>query len=148
MKYGAIFIIFAILLSSCSTLVTSEGNVTESTMETTQEVRMEYIFDDVPLPYGFEIDKEKSFVYKAGVSKSGILTLKGDLSPKDVKDFYIGNLPDYGWSLLNTFEWKEIFMNFHKKGWILTIIVKPRGIEGSEIKLLIGPVENEKGLNG
>ncbi len=138
---AAILVATSIAISSCTKTITEEDITSqESSKEST--VSMLYLFDDIPVPQGFKIDKEKSFIYRAGNQKSGILYLVGGMKPKKVKEFYLENLPAHGWKLLNLFEWKETFMNFMKEGWILNIQISPKWESGSQVKIMIGPTES------
>ncbi len=135
-------VVFTLLLNtSCTKTISESPAETEKEKETT----ILYLFEDVPVPQGFKIDREKSFVYRSGNKKSGILYLVGGIPPSSVKKFYMDNLPAYGWKLLNLFDWKGIFMNFIKKGWLLNIEITPKWDSSSQVKILIGPTE--EGVN-
>ena len=140
-KFALLFAI--ILFASCvSTLSsTTEGTTEEPSGET--KIQSTYALDDVPLPAGFKVNKDKSFLARAGSYRSGILYCSGDLSPQEVKEFFLNTLPDYDWKLVNSFEGKEVFLNFSKPGWLLNIQIFPT-MGGSEIKIMIAPVEGGK----
>ena len=50
-------------------------------------------FEDILIPSELSLDKKNSFVYAAGRSRVGLLTLEGRVEPGSLADFFQNNLP-------------------------------------------------------
>lgn len=56
-------------------------------------------FDDLPVPEGLTHDRERSFAYQHGTTRSALLRYHGNVSADDVVDFFRRELPRYQWEL-------------------------------------------------
>lgn len=84
---------------------------------------------DIPVPAGFEFDREHSFVFQNNVVEVGRIQYAGKERINDVAQFYLDEMPRYGWSLLNMTEYGNIILFFEKEAEsaILTLLPKTRG---------------------
>jgi len=84
---------------------------------------------DIPVPAGFEFDREHSFVFQNNVVEVGRIQYAGKERINDVAQFYLDEMPRYGWSLLNMTEYGTIILFFEKEGEsaIVTLLPKARG---------------------
>jgi hypothetical protein len=94
-------------------------------------------FHDVPVPSTFRLIPDKTFIFENPALKAGILTYKGKLSVTDTVNFFKEQMPANGWTLISTFEVKDVILKFEKIGWTCDITVRP-GFE-REIIIKIGP---------
>ncbi|MBI4389542.1 MAG: hypothetical protein HY580_05125, partial [Nitrospinae bacterium] len=62
---AAIYCVFLLGLASCETMNAGTSPGTPETGEE-KETTAHYRFSDVPVPAGFKLDREKSFVYETG----------------------------------------------------------------------------------
>ncbi len=84
-------------------------------------------FSDVPVPYGFKILPEKSFILESGGVRAGILKYTGRANVEDVVHFYKTQMAIYNWALLNVLEYGERMLNFERENEGCVVTVKSKG---------------------
>lgn len=82
---------------------------------------------DIPVPAGFEFNREHSFVFQNSRIDVGRIQYIGKESVVDVAQFYIDEMPRYDWVLLNVTEHSTITMYFEKEGEACSILLTPKG---------------------
>ena len=100
-------------------------------------------FIDVPVPDNFNRDQSKSFVYETGNNdmKVGRLFFNGNLGLRPTVEFYQNEMINKGWTLVNSMASTDTILNYQKKGWTCTVIIKPRSFSRSSVEIQIGPVK-------
>ena len=107
-------------------------------------INLAHPFTDIPIPKGFDRDQSKSFVYETSNIKVGRLFFSGGSNPKLTVEFYRNEMINHGWALVSFFEAnKDSILNYEKKGWTCTVIVKPTSFNRSDIEIQIGPIQRE-----
>ena len=100
-------------------------------------------FVDVPVPDGFNRDQSRSFIYETGSNdmKVGRLFFNGNSGLKQTVEFYQNEMVNKGWTLTNSMASADTILNYRKKGWICTVIIRPRSFSRSIVEIQIGPVQ-------
>ncbi|MGD9014784.1 MAG: hypothetical protein PVI33_02010 [Candidatus Omnitrophota bacterium] len=84
-------------------------------------------FHDVPIPVGFKILPEKSFILESVGMRAGVLRYTGKANIENVVNFYKKQMPVYNWALLNVLEYGERMLNYERDNEGCVINIKPRG---------------------
>jgi len=84
-------------------------------------------FNDIPVPSGFRILPERSFILESGGVRAGILKYTGKADAQSVVLFYRNQMPVYNWALLNVLEYGDHMLNFERENESCVITVKPAG---------------------
>jgi hypothetical protein len=139
MKLGlaVVFGALAVMVIGCST--TPKAQV-EPTQEVSSEIPIapDFRIADIPVPAGFEIDRDKTFVFQNPLIDVGKITYVGKEQMTSVAQFYIDEMARYGWKLLNVAETETISLYFDKPEKTATILLVPRG-RGSVIQISFFP---------
>jgi hypothetical protein len=87
-------------------------------------------FSDVPVPVGFKLISDRSFILESGGVRAGVLRYTGKANIEDVIRFYKRQMPIYNWALLNVLEYGEHMLNFERENesCLITIETKWRRI--------------------
>jgi len=96
-------------------------------------------FADIPVPAGFKLDTEKSFVFENPSMRAGVLIYTGSGKLTPLSAFYRENMPLNGWKFVSGFEMKEAVLNFQKEGW--NCVVNIREDYSTKITINVGPTE-------
>ena len=132
-----VFLSFLVFSGGCAT----SGKETPPPPE---PINLAHPFTDVPIPKGFDKDKSKSFVYETNNIKVGRLFFSGGSNPKLTVEFYRNEMINHGWALVSFFEAnKDSILNYEKKGWTCTVIVRPASFSRSDVEIQIGPIGKE-----
>ena len=113
---------------------------TELTAGKDQSAEISYRFTDVPVPYKFKLDRDKSFTYEAGSFKAGTITYTGWSKLDALVDFYKKEMPAFEWEMVSIFEHNDVTIVFSKEGWNCTVNLSSGNLGGSKIRIQIGPV--------
>ena len=84
---------------------------------------------DIPVPAGFEFDREHSFVFQNNAIDVGRIQYVGKEKIGDVAQFYLDEMARYNWMLINVTEHGTIMLFFDKpeKSCQVTLTPKTRG---------------------
>lgn len=97
---------------------------------------------DIPVPAKFEFDREKSFVFQNNVVEVGRIQYAGKDHINDVAQFYLDEMPRYGWKLLNMTEYGNVLLLFDKEGEAANVMLMPKG-RGTIIQISFFPKATE-----
>ncbi len=97
-------------------------------------------FGNVPIPPGFDLDRNKSFIYESGSGavKVGKLHLSGWNDEDEVIEFYRNEMVTKGWSSISIMEQKITVMVYEQEGQICTIMVEP-SFSKTHVEINVGP---------
>ncbi len=100
---------------------------------------------DLPLPAGFEMDREHSFVFQNSAMDLGRIQYSGKDKIDAIGQFYLDEMPRYNWTLLNVTEHDTVIMSFDKPTKSCQVVLSPktRGTltVGTIIQLIFFPKE-------
>jgi hypothetical protein len=131
-----------LLLFGCQSLPWKRGEMAEKRADTPTLNQVFYGFPDIPVPKELKFEAEKSFIYEAAGLKAGVLVFSGNVDLESLKGYFKTAMARNGWKFLNSFEWREVVMNFSKEERFCHIHIS-RGALYTEATLWIGPVEKK-----
>lgn len=120
------------LLAGCATthdigsseLEAEEENFAATTLAVTAKLR----FSDLPVPVGFKLIEDKSFVFQAEGTRVALLKYSGRAQLPDVVEFYREQMLFYNWELLNVVEYDRSVLNFERGGQTCIVTIESRGM--------------------
>lgn len=121
---------FLSFLFGCSTISIDTGS---SKMQTAPLfVAQSLRFEDIPVPAGFNLIINESFVFQNEQLRVGLLKYEGDAAPEQVLRFYKDQMPLYRWNLINIVEHEVRTLSFEKEAQSCTVT-----IDGSKSKTIL-----------
>ncbi len=116
----AIFLV--ILLAGCATWPKKEAGIAgeEAVLDIAPILR----FEDIPIPVGFKVIRERSFTFQTDFMRVGLLRYSGGTHIDRVVAFYKEQMSIYNWDLVNIFEYGERILNFEKGNQSCIITIK------------------------
>lgn len=80
-------------------------------------------FDDVPVPAGFKLLQDRSFVFQTEGVRVALLKYIGRAKLPELVNFYKEQMSLYNWDLLNIVEYEKSVLNFErdKQGCLINI---------------------------
>lgn len=127
------WILAVCLLLSCSGCATTESRNSAQLSEagadaglTTLPVTANLRFEDLPVPVGFKLESNKSFIFQADNTRVALLKYTGRAKPQDLIEFYQTQMLQYNWNLLNVVEYDRSILSFErgKESCLVTIETK------------------------
>lgn len=96
--------------------------------------KIDYIeeLDDLPLPFGFKIDNEKTVIFDTPRGKIIEISASGKAKAEEIEAFYGHSLPELGWKST------EKGLIFQREGEKLQIILRPQG-NSITLEFLLSP---------
>lgn len=82
-------------------------------------------FEDVPVPQGFKLLSNESFIFETDTTRVGLLKYSGGPSADQVVSFYKEQMIQYGWSMINVVEYGRRILNFEREDQSCVITVEP-----------------------
>ena len=124
----SILIVLAILVTvGLSGCVTVEKGARRSSDSGYLEPSIPIKFSDVPVPAGFRIVSEKSFILESGGVRAGVIRYTGKADVESVIQFYKTQMPVYNWALLNVLEYGERMLNFERENESCVVTINSKG---------------------
>ena len=125
-----------ILFSFCAGCATTDG-LGSSELEGEEEgfgratlaVNTKLRFDDVPVPRGFKLIKDKSYVFQTEETRVALLKYSGRAKLHDLVDFYQEQMLLYNWQLLNVVEYGRSVLNFERSGQSCIVTIESGGMK-------------------
>ncbi len=118
---------------------TSESNSSAKNTTATGPLPKYYDFEDIPVPYELNIDKDESFIYQTSNFKAGVLVLSGRVDPSSVVSFFTTTLPRENWKLLGGFRYHRSIVVFEKGKRICLINVKESPLK-TYVEIYVAPM--------
>jgi hypothetical protein len=122
-----------------TTAMTSVEGQGAAEMEPGIPLAPDFRIADIPVPAGFQYDREHSYVFQNSAIEVGKLLYEGKEKIGKVGQFYLNEMPRYGWTLLNMTETETIIMLFDKEGKSCVVTLGPRTPRGSVITISFNP---------
>lgn len=95
-------------------------------------------FIDLPVPAGFKLLSEESYVFEGAGVRVGALKYQGKANADEIVSFYKEQMPMYNWALLNIIEYGSRLLNFDREKESCIINILPRGSKVI-ISISLGP---------
>ena len=93
---------------------------------------------DIPLPAGFEFERKGSFVFQNSRMDVGRIQYAGRAPIEEVAQFYLDEMTNYNWTLLNVTEYGSITLYFEKPNKAAQVLLTPK-VRGTEIQISFFP---------
>lgn len=120
-------------LAGCATTTGSSSSELKSEEETfarsTLAVNTKLRFDDLPVPRGFKLLEEESYVFQTEETRVALLKYAGRAKLHDLVDFYQEQMLLYNWKLLNVVEYGRSVLNFEQGSQSCIVTIEPRGMK-------------------
>jgi hypothetical protein len=137
--------LIVIMASGCAEMMKKERSSDAEPTETARARGSEpayFDFDDVLVPSELEVDQKKSFLYRAGDFKAGVLVLDGRVDVKSLTKFFENNMAKDNWRMVIAFESPRTIMYFNKanRGCIINITETTLS---TEVEIWVAPTIEE-----
>jgi len=104
-----------------------------------------YYFDDVFIPKELNYKPDKSFVYETKEFRTGSMVFKRwRVDSGSLVDFFSSHMEKDGWKTINSFQGKEIILNFTKPDKTCTIKIVDKWYGMTVVEVRVGPVGMKK----
>jgi len=77
-----------------------------------QSVGRYYDFDDIQVPRGMDLDKEKSILFNVGSLRAGVLVLSDRVEVESLINFFIDSMTRDNWRLMSSFKYPKVALFF------------------------------------
>ncbi len=82
---------------------------------------------DIPVPAGFNFDRDHSFVFQNSRMDVGRMQYIGKAPVEDIAQFYLDEMTQRNWDLLNVTEHGTIMLFFEKPDKSCQVLLSPKG---------------------
>lgn len=132
--YRYLVIIFCLIFLAGCTSFPIQRTSPDKPLEPTPLLK----FSDVPIPQGFKLIANESFIFQNENGRVGLLRYVGSPTADQVVNFYREKMSQYGWFLLNVVEYGRRVLNFDKENETCIIFVEPLTTK-TIISISLGP---------
>ena len=94
---------------------------------------------DIPVPTGFEFDRAQSYVYQDRDREIGSMRYAGRASVGSTTQFFLDEMVQYNWTLINVVEHQTVVLNFEKPEKTCMILLSRTGRGGTEVRIDFRP---------
>lgn len=130
MRFLPLFLLLVLTLSLSGCVSMQKESLEPQNLEPSAMLR----FTDLPVPAGFKILPEKSFILESGGMRAGILRYTGKADAQSAVLFYKNQMPIYNWALLSVLEYGQRMLNFERENESCVITISQ---VGSRVELII-----------
>ncbi|MBN2096885.1 MAG: hypothetical protein JW714_00235 [Candidatus Omnitrophica bacterium] len=116
-------------------LVSAEADFSHSTLAVTANLR----FDDLPVPVGFKLVQDKSFVFQTENTRVALLKYTGRASLADLIEFYKEQMLTFNWQLLNIVEYERTVLNFERPSQSCIVTIESQGAKKKILTVSLAP---------
>jgi hypothetical protein len=136
-----IFTLFA-FVTGCTTITgSSSSGPALSTQQGSVAMAKILKFEDVPVPAGFRLLDNESFIFQNDQMRVGLLKYSGMPDANKVVEFYKEQMPMYTWDLINVIEYGQKVMNFERLEQTCIITIQPKTTR-TVITIAVAPKSN------
>jgi len=96
-------------------------------------------FNDLPMPSNSKMNLEKSLVFGADSEWFGRLNLIVNLSGAEVFDFYIYEMPNFGWREITSIRSNVSLITYERGGRIANVRIDSSSTRGTEVWVTVSP---------
>jgi len=125
-----LFLVFSV--AGCAAIKgrgASELEEEEGYAPTTLAVTAKLRFSDVPVPAGFKLIQNKSFVFQTEETRVALMKYSGRAKLQDLVDFYKEQMLLCNWELLNIVEYGRSVLNFERSRQSCIITIESKGMK-------------------
>lgn len=96
-------------------------------------------FPDIPFPEKTKMDLEKTVLLGSGETWTGKLYLKTPFSSNQMFDFYVSQMPNFGWEQLAVIRSKISSLSFLRENRVATLQIENSGSSSSFVSIVVMP---------
>ncbi len=74
-----------------------------------------YDFDDIQVPLGLKLNKDKSILFNVGSFKAGLMVFSDNLEVESLINFFIDSMTKDNWVLKSSFKYPQVALFFAKR---------------------------------
>jgi hypothetical protein len=115
-----IVILFAVM-SGCASFPVQKSARPQASLGSAGTLK----FEDVPVPQGFSLLANESFIFQTDTMRVGLLKYSGRPAADQVVSFYKEQMAQFGWSMINVVEYGRRILNFDSEDQSCVITVEP-----------------------
>ncbi len=132
--------VLVLIATGCARQRATTAADAEGSQEMTTGIPLapDFRIPDIPVPAGFEFDRDHSFVFQNSMLDVGKIQYAGKEPITDVAQFYIEEMPRYNWTLLNVAEHQTVALFFDKENKSCQVLLTPK-VRGTEIQISFFP---------
>jgi hypothetical protein len=124
------------LLTGCAGLSKEDSQVSGQVNMLEPQTAMK--FADIPVPVGFKLLTQDSYIFESSGLRVGVLKYRGKADPDRVINFYKEQMAMFNWNLLNVVEYGQHLMNFDRENETCIVNLMPKG-NNIAIVISLGP---------
>ncbi|MCM8765896.1 MAG: hypothetical protein NC920_03515 [Candidatus Omnitrophica bacterium] len=133
MQRYLLFFFFLILFTGCASFPIQKTSP-DKPLESASLLK----FSDVPVPQGFRLIANESFIFQNENGRVGLLRYAGSPTADQAVNFYRQQMPVNGWFLLNVIEYGRRVLNFEKGEETCIITIEPATTK-TLVSISLGP---------
>jgi len=137
-RWLGLIILFAVI-NGCASFPVQKTGGSASTLQAAGVLK----FEDVPVPQGFSLLANESFIFQSDTMHVGLLKYGGRPTADQVVNFYKEQMAQFGWSMLNIVEYSRRILNFEREDQTCVITVEPAT---TRTVIIISVAPKSKGL--
>lgn len=132
-KFKNIFVILAMILSACSIDTQSVSNTSGDLPYTFSQ------FSDIPIPENASMNLDKTAIFGRENDWVGKITFTAPYSVGGVFDFYMSEMPKFGWSEITSVRGPNSVLTYSRDSRVALIQLTPSNFQGTLIVLTMSP---------
>lgn len=127
----SLILALTLVIAGCATSgrSSSEFEEEEAYSPTTLALNAKLRFADLPVPKGFKLLQDKSFVFQTEGTRVALLKYAGRAKLVDLVEFYKEQMLLYNWELLNVVEYGKSVLNFARTNQTCIVTIEPKGMK-------------------
>jgi len=94
---------------------------------------------DIPIPSGFQFDRDGSYVYQDRDRELGSMRYVGKADVGQATQFFLDEMVQYNWTLVNVVEHQMVVLNFEKPERVCTVMISSAGRFSTEVRIDFRP---------
>ncbi|MCB2184887.1 MAG: hypothetical protein KQJ78_00610 [Deltaproteobacteria bacterium] len=103
------------------------------------ELGRSYDFDDIRVPTMLDLKQDKSFVFRVGDFKAGVLSFSGRVEVQSLINYFADSMGKDGWTLKGSFKYPTVALFFAKKDRTAVIRIT-EGTFYTDVEIWVAPV--------
>ncbi len=119
----------------------TEGTFDNGVMQSTPNFAQ---FREIPVPEKATMNLEKTLLFGSD-PLIGRLAFKAPYNQANMFDFYMQEMPKFGWTELTSIRATQSYLMYAKDNRVATILLQPTATNGSEVMFDISMSKNRKG---
>jgi hypothetical protein len=125
-------------LSACSMPATTIPTTGDKTLSGNSPA-VTNSYADIPISANDQLDVDKSLLLNTGEQWIGRAVLKSKLDTVQAFEYYLSNMPTYGWISITAVQSETSVLTYEKGSRVATIQIERGTLRGSQISVTVSP---------